>query len=99
LTGWAKSYPDRDLDDQTDFAMLWARIQDTAQHQSGKKMICGHTPQQSGKPLVLEHAVCLDTWIAGGGWLTCLDVASGRYWQSDSHGETRVGRLNRANVC
>jgi serine/threonine protein phosphatase 1 len=94
----AGAYPDRELDDQTDFVMLWARVEDTAPHQSGKKMICGHSPQQSGKPLVLEHAVCIDTWIFGGGWLTCLDVETGMYWQSDRHGLTRVGRLNEEDV-
>ena len=64
-----------------------------APHMSGKTMVCGHTHQSSGKPLVLERAVCIDTWVYGDGWLTCLDVESGEYWQATDLGETRTGRL------
>lgn len=62
-------------------------------HFSGKTMICGHSEQRSGIPLVLDHAVCIDTWCYGGGWLTCLDVDSGEYWQADIDGRTRRGQL------
>lgn len=62
-------------------------------HMSGKTMVCGHTQQRSGVPLVLERAVCIDTWAYGDGWLTCLDVESGEYWQANELGETRTSRL------
>ncbi len=86
-------YPNRDLSDQTDFVLLWARMHDTARHQSGKCMICGHTPRRSGRPLELDHAICLDTWICGGGWLTCLELETGAYCQSDQDGNIRQGCL------
>lgn len=60
---------------------------------SGKRVICGHTPQKSGHPLVLSDWVCLDTFACGGGWLTCLDLATDEYVQTNQIGETRVGRL------
>lgn len=63
-------------------------------HISGKTMVCGHTQQRSGLPLVLERAVCIDTWAYGDGWLTCLDVAAGEYWQANELGDTRVGRVS-----
>ena len=50
-------------------------------------MICGHTPQKSGRPLVLDNGVCIDTLAYGGGWLTCMDVATGEYWQANESGE------------
>ena len=56
-------------------------------------MICGHTPQTSGLPLDLGHAVCLDTHACGDGWLTCLETKSGMYWQSNQQGELRCGSL------
>ena len=65
----------------------------SAPHQSGKIMVCGHTAQQSGMPLDLGHAVCIDTFVYGTGWLTCLDVHSGRLWQARQNGETRTGCL------
>ncbi|MAE65578.1 MAG: hypothetical protein CMJ18_15020 [Phycisphaeraceae bacterium] len=52
-------------------------------------MVCGHTSQQSGLPLTNGHAICVDTNIYGGGWLTCLDVASGTFWQANEQGDTR----------
>jgi serine/threonine protein phosphatase 1 len=57
-------------------------------------MVCGHTEQQSGVPLNVGHAVCLDTWVYGQGWLTCLDVASGQIWQANQRGQRRGSNLN-----
>jgi serine/threonine protein phosphatase 1 len=86
----ANLYPDAELEDQPDFMLYWEKF-DAQQgpHESGKIMVCGHTPQRSGVPLNLGHAVCIDTKAHGGLWLTCLDVASGRYWQANQQGETR----------
>jgi serine/threonine protein phosphatase 1 len=59
-------------------------------------MICGHSAQRSGVPLDLGHAVCIDTCVYGNGWLTCLEVQSGRLWQAKQSGERREGRLGEA---
>ncbi len=64
-----------------------------APHISGKTMICGHSQQVSGRPMQLERAVCIDTWVYGDGWLTCLDVDSGEYWQANEFGQTRMSTL------
>jgi serine/threonine protein phosphatase 1 len=56
-------------------------------------MICGHNVQRSGRPLVLDGAICIDTWVYGDGWLTCLDVESDIYWQANQRGEMRMGNL------
>ena len=67
-------------------------------HQSGKSMVCGHTSQPSGLPVNLGHAICIDTWVYGDGWLTALDVGSGRYWQTNERGgrrEDEIGTLLR----
>ncbi len=63
-------------------------------HYSGKTVICGHSEQRTGKPLVIPGAVGIDTWAYGGGWLTCLNVDSDDYWQANELGETRTGRLD-----
>ena len=41
----------------------------------------------------IGHAVCIDTWVYGHGWLTRLDVQSGQYWQANENRETRAGWL------
>lgn len=89
----ANLHPERPMGNQTTehihweaLAPLWHRP-----HCSGKIMICGHTEQRSGVPLVLERAICIDTWAYGGGWLTCLDVMTNEYWQANELGETRTG--------
>ena len=38
----------------------------------------------------LFFAICIDTWACGGGWLSCLDVTTGRLWQARQSGETRT---------
>jgi predicted RecB family nuclease len=65
-------------------------------HFSGKMAVVGHTPQKSGEILDLGHLVCIDTYCHGGGWLTALDVGSGRWWQANEKGELREGRLASA---
>jgi serine/threonine protein phosphatase 1 len=84
--------PDLPLDQQPSSMLHWEHFnQWTVPHCSGKMMICGHSEQRSGWPLVLKHAICIDTWAYGGGWLTCLDVGNGRVWQANQRGETRIG--------
>jgi serine/threonine protein phosphatase 1 len=58
-------------------------------------MICGHTSQKSGLPLNLGHTVCIDTFAHGGGWLTCLDVRTGLYWQANQNGGLRTDALDQ----
>ena len=78
------------LEEQTDPALYWQKYSNPQAHCSGKIMVCGHTAQQSGKPSGNEHSICIDTWAHGGGWLSCLDVASGTIWQANESGETRT---------
>ena len=79
------------LDSQTDHTLLWEHLNSApAAHASGKTMICGHTPQKNGKPRQFGHAVCVDTNVTDGGWLTCLEVRSGRYWQANQQGKSRA---------
>ena len=58
-------------------------------HISGKTAIVGHTAQKSGEILDLGHLKCIDTWCYGEGWLTALDVETGRRWQADKQGVMR----------
>lgn len=85
--------PAKPLQDQSDEFLYWQRIHETKPHISGKTLVCGHTPQKNGHPLVLEHAICIDTFSCGNGWLTCLDLKNGTYWQANQLGETRQSNL------
>ena len=58
-------------------------------HASGKRVICGHTPQRDGVPLVLDGWICIDTFAHGGGYLTCLDVNNNLFYQAAEGGMTR----------
>ena len=64
-------------------------------HQSGKRVIVGHTPQGSGKVLDAGHVVCVDTYCFGGGFLTAYEVGSGEVIQADYHGHLRRPGLLR----
>jgi serine/threonine protein phosphatase 1 len=85
--------PDLPLPDQPQYLLFWEKLCEPRPHVSGKTVICGHTKQRSGQPLNLGHHICIDTGAYAGGWLTCLDVASGRLWQANQHGEQRTGWL------
>jgi serine/threonine protein phosphatase 1 len=90
----ANLYPDMPLEEQPDYMLYWERLDEPVAHISGKTMICGHTRQKSGVPLDLGTSICIDTSVYHSGWLTCLDVLSGRVWQANERGETRTGWLD-----
>ncbi|HEV3445661.1 MAG TPA: metallophosphoesterase family protein [Gemmataceae bacterium] len=94
----ANAYPDCPLEEQPDFMLYWESFNDPPAHDSGKIMVCGHTPQKSGRPRNIGHAVCIDTCAHGEGWLTCLDIASGKYWQANQRGEMRCNWLEEEDA-
>jgi len=64
-------------------------------HISGKRVICGHTPQKDGVPLVFDGWVCIDTFPHGGMWLTGLDVARDHIFQASETGRIREFPLSK----
>jgi serine/threonine protein phosphatase 1 len=90
----ANAYPDVPLEDQPLYMLRWESFDDPPPHESGKVMVCGHTPQRNGNPRNLGHAVCIDTHAHRAGWLTCLDTGSGEFWQANEAGQTRTGWID-----
>jgi serine/threonine protein phosphatase 1 len=84
---------DTPMDEQPISALLWEFLPETMQHISKKTVVCGHTSQKTGEPKVIPGAVCIDTYAYGSGWLTCLDVISGRYWQTNMISHKREGKI------
>lgn len=93
LFAHANAYPDHPMAEQPDYMLHWEKMISPRQHDSGKILVCGHTPQKSGRPHNWGHTICIDTWVYGEGWLTCLDTASGQFWQANQRGETRTSRI------
>ena len=90
----ANVYPDLPLPEQPTYMLLWEKLDGPVLHMSGKVLVCGHTRQASGVPLDLGSSVCIDTGVYDSeGWLTCLHVESGKYWQANQRGQTRKGYL------
>ncbi|MEM6656198.1 MAG: metallophosphoesterase [Planctomycetota bacterium] len=83
---------DEPLDQQPAEALRWQSLYEhlPARHESGATAIVGHTAQKSGEVLDAGHLKCLDTHCYGGGWLTAMDVLTGRLWQADRHGGLRL---------
>lgn len=79
------------LDRMPRSVLLWESLKGhvPGPHVSAKTAILGHTSQKSGEVLDLGHLRCIDTWCYGDGWLTAMDVASGRVWQADKSGRLR----------
>jgi serine/threonine protein phosphatase 1 len=77
--------------EQSPHVLHWARFHAAAKpHKSGKKIICAHTPQYDGLPKDIGHAACIDTYLYGGQWLTCMDINSNRFYQANYLGEIRI---------
>lgn len=80
--------PNVEMEDQTDVWLRWHPLTGTeVRHCSGKTVVCGHTSQQTGRPVYKDGFVCIDT-IAGG-WLTCLVVENRLVWQAGHSGQVR----------
>jgi serine/threonine protein phosphatase 1 len=86
--------PNKSLADQSEAALFWDKLVDAQPHCSGKTLICGHTPQRSGKPLNLGYAICLDTAACEGQWLSCLELGSGQVWQANQQGQLRKAHID-----
>jgi serine/threonine protein phosphatase 1 len=85
--------PELTIAEQPGLALRW-RVTDAntaIPHHSGKVAVVGHTPQRSGEILDLGFLICIDTNCARGGWLTALDVGTGRVWQANRSGRLRRG--------
>ena len=84
--------PRRPAREQESELLRWTRITGTEPpHISGKRVICGHTAQLSGVPLVWPGWACLDTACYAGGLLSALDVDANVLWQADPAGRLRGG--------
>lgn len=91
----ANAYPQIPLDEQPAYMLFWERWNRPPRHMSGKIMVCGHSSLRDGLPATNGDSICIDTAVyRDSGWLTCLDVASGEYWQANERGETRSGWLS-----
>jgi serine/threonine protein phosphatase 1 len=93
LFAHANIYPEYNMCDQPRYMLYWDRLQHPRPHHSGKVFVCGHTPQCEGRPRSWGHTVCIDTAMGWDGWLTCLDVDTGRYWQANEALDTRMDWL------
>jgi serine/threonine protein phosphatase 1 len=94
----ANAYPDLALHEQPLYMLHYERFDRPPPHCSGKIMVCGHTSQKSGVPISVGHAICIDTWVYGNGWLTALDVGAGKIWQANQRGETRTAWIDEFKV-
>ena len=85
--------PDLSLSQQPETLLFWQHLSEflPSPHCSGKVAIVGHTPQPNGEILDMGHLVCLDTHCYDGGWLTAMDVQTGKFWQANQEGSVREG--------
>jgi len=84
--------PNVPLPQQTPDLLRWYKLDGSeTPHSSGKRVVCGHTSQKSGMPIVGDGWVCIDTWVYGEGWLTCLDVGTDALYQARQTGQYHDG--------
>ncbi len=87
----ANYFPNLRMEQQSTRTRRWEFMEPErmAPHYSGKTVIAGHTPQTSGEVLDLVFLKVIDTDCSRGGWLTALEVRTGKVIQADQRGEVR----------
>ena len=90
----ANANPNLPLNKQSQYSLFYERFPSVKPHVSGKVMVCGHTSQKSGKPVNIGYAICIDTRVYDQRWLTCLEVNSGRVWQTNQSGNLRTAWID-----
>lgn len=80
--------PELPLAEQPVELLRWHSLRDgiPGPHISGRVAVVGHTASRSGQIFDAGHLVCIDTYCYGGGWLTALDIQSGRIWKAAEDG-------------
>jgi serine/threonine protein phosphatase 1 len=88
--------PDISMANQASEFLRWKHLGGSEPpHVSGKRIICGHTSQTDGVPLIFDGWVCIDTFPHGGKWLTGLDVDSNHIIQASQDGKVRDFPLSK----
>ena len=87
----ANYYPNLPMDKQPTLILRWESLRDMTPdpHHTGKTVIAGHSSRKGGEVLDFGYLKCIDTWCVGGGWLTAMEVETGRTWQADRQGTLR----------
>ncbi len=75
--------------------LFWKKYERPVPFEDKKTVICGHTSRKNGLIANFGHTICIDTFAHGGQWLTCLEVTSGKFWQTRKSGEVREGSLDQ----
>ncbi len=83
--------PDKPVTEQSNTTLQWEHVQPDKMrpHFSGKTVIAGHTPQTNGEILDLGFLKVIDTDCSRGGWLTALEVQTGKFFRASQRGEVR----------
>ena len=83
---------DKVLKKQGQNVLFWNKNTTPTRYKKDKRVFCGHTVQKSGRVANFQHTVLLDTFAWGGGWLTAMNVKSGKYYQTNNSGVLRRDR-------
>ncbi len=63
-------------------------------HKSGKTAVLGHTANRGGRIVDLGYLICIDTCCHGGAWLTALEPATNKVWQTNNQGDKQYSHLD-----
>lgn len=83
--------PDIPMDEQESYQLRWALFEpeEMLPHYSGKTVVVGHTEQKNSEIFDLGFAMCIDTACWRHGWLTAVELHSGKLWQASRWGILR----------
>ena len=82
---------DLPMEEQESYQLRWALFEPEYMqpHFSGKTVVVGHTEQKNSEIRDLGFAICIDTACWRHGWLTAIELHSGKVWQSSRWGIMR----------
>ena len=81
------------LEEQTAYNLFSKKYEVPEMYSEDKIVVCGHTVRKNGEIADFKHTICIDTNAFGGKWLTCLNLSSREFIQTNEKKEIKKGRI------
>lgn len=83
----------KSLEEQNKHHLYWKKYLVPEMYSENEIVICGHTARKNGEIANFGHTICIDTFVHGGQWLSCINVETGDFIKTNEKKKLVRGTL------